>query len=198
MFVAHTIHRFCFFFFRLAFYKDTEHKSGYSANLQTQTASTGEVWQSQRNPKSNVTPHSPTPETSSKQQIEALKETLGNRKRKRGSDGEHLRDTPEAGSIDEFWQSQKNQTRNTVPNSPEPGNSSKQQVETIIEPNDTTSRPDTSKCIQVGSNTFVLRTQPETPSSHHVEESIVFYDSSAKPKRRPGHSARKRMKLHPP
>jgi hypothetical protein len=57
-------------------------------NLQTQTASTGEVWRSQRNPKSNETPHSQTPGTSSKQQIEALKETLGNRKRKRGSDDE--------------------------------------------------------------------------------------------------------------
>jgi len=84
-------------------------------NLQTQIASTGEVWQRQRNPKSNKTPHSPTPGTSSKQQIEALKETLGNRKRKRGSDGEHLRDTPEAGSIDEFWQSQKYPTSNTYP-----------------------------------------------------------------------------------
>jgi hypothetical protein len=167
-------------------------------NLQTQTASTGEVWQSQRNPKSNETPHSPTPGTSSKQQIEALKETLGNRKRKRGSDSEHLRDTPEAGSIDEFWQSQKNPTSNTVPNSPSPGNSSKQQVETIIEPNDTTSRPDTSKCIQVGSNTFVLRTQPETPSTQHVEESIVFYDSSQTKKRRLSSGIRKRMKFHPP
>jgi len=57
-------------------------------NLQTQTASKGEVWRSKRNPKSNETPHSQTPGTSSKQQIEALKETLENRKRKRGSDGE--------------------------------------------------------------------------------------------------------------
>ena len=57
-------------------------------NLQTQTTSKGEVWRNQRNPKSNETPHSQTPGTSSKQQIEALKETLENRKRKRGSDGE--------------------------------------------------------------------------------------------------------------
>jgi hypothetical protein len=63
-------------------------------NLQTQIASTGEVWQSQRNRKSNETPHSQTPGTSSKQQIEALKETLGNRKRKRGSDDELPHPTP--------------------------------------------------------------------------------------------------------
>ena len=45
---------------------------------------------------------------------------------------------------------------------------------------------------------FVVKAQPQTSSSHHDDESIVFYDSSAKPKRRPGRSARKRMKLHPP
>jgi len=56
--------------------------------LQTQTGSTDEVWQSQRNLKSNKVPHSPTPGTSSKQQVETLIENLGNRKRKRGSDDE--------------------------------------------------------------------------------------------------------------
>jgi hypothetical protein len=58
-------------------------------NLQTQTGSTNEVWQSQRNPKSNKVTHSPTPGTSSKQQVETLIENLGNRKRKGGSDDEH-------------------------------------------------------------------------------------------------------------
>jgi hypothetical protein len=57
-------------------------------NLQTQTGSTDEVWQSQRNPKSDKVPNSPTPGTSSKQQVETLIENLGNRKRKRGSDDE--------------------------------------------------------------------------------------------------------------
>jgi hypothetical protein len=214
--------------------------------LQTQTAPTDEAWPRHRNPKSDKVPNSPTPGTSSKQHVETLIENLGNCKRTRGSDDEHLSDNPEAGSIDEFWQSQRNATSNTVPNSPAPGSSSKQQVETLLEPNEVahspetdtssrqqahafpesqehpkikresrketdaallgvidtmtntiTSRPDTSKCIQVGSNTFVVRTQPETPSSHHVEESIVFYDSFTKPKRRPGHGTRKRMKLHP-
>ena len=119
--------------------------------LQTQTAPTDEAWPRHRNPKSDRVTNSPTPGTSSKQHVETLIENLGNCKRTRGSDDEHLSDNPEAGSIDEFWQSQRNATSNTVPNSPSPGNSSKQQVETIIEPNDTTSRPDTSKCIQVGS-----------------------------------------------
>jgi hypothetical protein len=57
-------------------------------NLQTQTGSTDEVWQSQKNPKSNQVPHNPTPGTSSKQQVETLIENLGNRKRKGGSDDE--------------------------------------------------------------------------------------------------------------
>ncbi len=57
-------------------------------NLQTQTGSTDEVWQSQRNPKSNKVPHSPTPGTSSKQQVATLIENLGNRKRKGGSGNE--------------------------------------------------------------------------------------------------------------
>jgi len=45
---------------------------------------------------------------------------------------------------------------------------------------------------------ILLRTQPETPSNHHVEESIVFYDSSQPPKRRLSSGIRKRRKLHPP
>ncbi len=134
---------------------------------QTQTGSTDEVWLSHRNPRSDKVPNSPTTGTSSKQHVETSIENLGNRKRKGGSDAE-VRAT------------RHDMTRTA----PAPGNSSKQQVETIIEPNDTTSRPDTSKCIQVGSNTFVLRSQPETPSTHHVEESIVFYDSSQTKKRR--------------
>jgi hypothetical protein len=62
--------------------------------LQTQTGSTDEVWQSQRNPKSNIVPNSPPPGTSSKQQVETLIENLGNRKRKRGSDDELPHPTP--------------------------------------------------------------------------------------------------------
>ena len=38
----------------------------------------------------------------------------------------------------------------------------------------------------------------KTDCSHHVEESITFYDSSTKPKCRPGSSSRKRMKRHHP
>jgi hypothetical protein len=56
--------------------------------LQTQTGSTDEVGQSQRNLKSNKVPHSPMPGTSSKQQVETLIENLWNRKRKGGSDDE--------------------------------------------------------------------------------------------------------------
>jgi hypothetical protein len=36
--------------------------------------------------------------------------------------------------------------------------------------------------IQVGGDTFAIRTVPETPSIHHDEESITFYDLSAKTK----------------
>jgi hypothetical protein len=147
---------------------------------QTQTGSTDEVWQSHRNRKSNKVPHSLQPGTSYKQHVETSIETLGNRKRKGGSDAE-VRAT----------------RHDTTRTAPAAGNSSKQQIETIIEPNDTTSRPDSSKCIQVGNNTFVLRTQPETPSTHHVEESIVFYDSSQTKKRRLSSGIRKRMKFHP-
>ena len=55
---------------------------------QTQTGSTDEVWQSHRNRKRDKVPHSPTPGTSSKQQVETSIENLGNRKRKGGSDDE--------------------------------------------------------------------------------------------------------------
>jgi hypothetical protein len=55
---------------------------------QTQTRSTDEVWQSHRNRKRDKVPHSPTPGTSSKQQVETSIENLGNRKRKEGSDDE--------------------------------------------------------------------------------------------------------------
>ena len=51
---------------------------------------------------------------------------------------------------------------------------------------------------RAGAETSALRTVTGTPSSHHDEESITFYDSSAKPKRRPSSSTRKRMKDHPP
>jgi hypothetical protein len=57
-------------------------------NHQTQTGSTDEVWQSQRNRKRDKVPHSPTPGTSSKQQVETLIENLTNRKRKGGSNDE--------------------------------------------------------------------------------------------------------------
>jgi hypothetical protein len=59
-----------------------------SHNNQTQTGSTDEVWQSHRNPKSDKVPHSLTPGTSSKQQVETSIENLGNRKRKGGSNDE--------------------------------------------------------------------------------------------------------------
>ena len=115
-----------------------------------------------------------TPKTESgtppRHQAEASLENQRNPKRRRGSDGEYTEPTTTAALLGDI------DTRKDT----------------------STSRPDTSKCIQVGSNTFVLRTQPETPSSHHVEESITFYDSFAKPKRRPGSSTRKRMKRHHP
>ena len=110
------------------------------------------------------------PGTSSRRQAEAPLENQRSPKRKRGSDGEYTEPA----------------TTDTL-------------LGDIDSLTDTpTSQPDTSKCIQVGNNTFVLRTQPETPSSHHDDESITFYDSSAKPKRRPGSSTRKRMKHHHP
>jgi hypothetical protein len=110
------------------------------------------------------------PGTTSKQQEEALLENVRNLKRRRGSDGQYTEPITRATLLGDV---------NTMKDT-------------------STSRPDTSKCIQVGRNTFVLRKQPKTPSSHHVEESITFYDSSAKPKRRPGSSTRKRMKHHHP
>ena len=55
---------------------------------QTQTRSTDEVCQSHRNRKRDKVPHSPTPGTCSKQQVETPIEHLGNRKRKEGSDDE--------------------------------------------------------------------------------------------------------------
>jgi hypothetical protein len=54
----------------------------------TQTGSTDEVWQSHSNRKRDKVPHSPTPGTSSKQQVETSIENLGNRKRTGGSDDE--------------------------------------------------------------------------------------------------------------
>jgi hypothetical protein len=54
----------------------------------TQTGSTDEVWQSQRNRKSNKVPHSLTLGTSYKQHVETSIENLGNRKRKGGSNDE--------------------------------------------------------------------------------------------------------------
>jgi hypothetical protein len=55
---------------------------------QTQIGSTDEGWQSHRNPKRDKVPHSPTPGTSSKQQVETSIENLGNRKRTGRSDDE--------------------------------------------------------------------------------------------------------------
>jgi hypothetical protein len=46
------------------------------------------VWQSHSNRKRDKVPHSPTPGTSSKQQVETSIENLGNRKRKGGSNDE--------------------------------------------------------------------------------------------------------------
>jgi len=54
----------------------------------TQTGSTDEVWQRHSNRKRDKVPHSPTPGTSSKQQVETSIENLGNRKRKGGPDDE--------------------------------------------------------------------------------------------------------------
>jgi len=55
---------------------------------QTSTGSTDEEWQSHKNRTRDKVPHSPTPGTSSKQQVETAIENLGNRKRKGGSDAE--------------------------------------------------------------------------------------------------------------
>jgi hypothetical protein len=55
---------------------------------QTQTGSTDEVWLSHSNRKRDKIPHSPTPGTYSKQQVQTSIENLGNRKRKGGSDDE--------------------------------------------------------------------------------------------------------------
>ena len=49
---------------------------------QTQTGSTDEVWLSHSNRKRDKIPHSPTPGTYSKQQVQTSIENLGNRKRK--------------------------------------------------------------------------------------------------------------------
>jgi len=58
-------------------------------------------------------------------------------------------------------------------------------------------QPVTNPTEHTNQNTLLI-TQPETPNTHHVEESIVFYDSSQTPKRRLSSGTRKRMKLHPP
>jgi hypothetical protein len=162
-----------------------------------------------------VTP-STEPGTSSRQQAEAFLENQGIPKRKRGSDDEytdltnHTLDTiiaRPAKRNKEFTGEYAKPNTTTTPHGDPPtggsGDAASLMTNEVLEEIDkkkdpSTSRPDTNKCIQVGSSTFVLRTQPETPSSHHIEESISFYDSSAKPKRRPGSSTRKRMKHHHP
>ena len=58
-------------------------------------------------------------------------------------------------------------------------------------------QPVTNPTEHTNQNTLLI-TQPETPNTHHVEESIVFYDSSQTTKRRMSSGTRKRMKLHPP
>ena len=55
---------------------------------QTQTTSTDEVWISHSKRKRDKMPHSPTPGTYSKQQLQTSTDNLGNRKRKGGSNDE--------------------------------------------------------------------------------------------------------------
>ena len=68
---------------------------------QTQTRSTDEVWQSHRNRKRDKVPHSPTPGTSSKQQVEAPFESREDPKRRRRSDDEPK--TPTIPSGKNMW-----------------------------------------------------------------------------------------------
>jgi len=59
-----------------------------SQKPQTQTGSTDDVWLSHSNRKRDKMPHSPTPGTYSKQQVQTSTENLGNRKRKGGPNDE--------------------------------------------------------------------------------------------------------------
>jgi len=144
---------------------------------QTQTGWTDEVWQSQRNPKSNKVPHSPTPGTSSKQQVETLTENLGNRKRKRGSDDELPHPTTLLLDTTIPWPAKRNRgftgayiepTTSTTHQDDIPANPSSAatpnrhspaggRAHDVVSPIDTPrSQPDTKKCIQVGSATYAV------------------------------------------
>ena len=116
-----------------------------------------------------VTPKT-EPGTTSSQQVEVFLENKRNPKRTRGSDSEYTEPITMVALLED--------------------------IDTLKDTS--TSRPDTKRCIQVGRETYAVTSQPGTPSSHHDEESITFYDSSATLKRRPGSSTRKRMKHHHP
>jgi len=167
-------------------------------NLQTQTA--GEVWRSQRNPKSNKTQHSQPPGTSSKQQIETLKETLGNRKRKRGSDSELPHPTTllldtiipwpakrDGGFAGKYVKSTTTTTHQddilakpssaATPNLHSPaGGRAHDVVSQIDTPR---SQLDTKKCIQVGNETYAVMSQPRSSHTSHDYDSILVIDSSS-------------------
>jgi hypothetical protein len=169
-------------------------------NLQTQTGSTDEVWQSQRNPKSNKVPHSPKPGTSSKQQVETLIENLGNRKRKGGSDDELPHPTTllldtiipwpakrSRGFTGEYVKPTTTTTHQddipakpgsaTTPNRHSPAGS---RAHDVASPIDTPrSQPDTKKCIQVGNETYALMSQPRFSYTSHDYDSILVIDSSS-------------------
>ena len=146
---------------------------------QTQTGSTDEVWQSHSNRKRDKVPHSPTPGTCSKQQVETPIEHLGNRKRKEGSDdelphpstllldttipwpvkrsrgftGEYVKPTTEKSALTDVSLSPV--ARVTHGSHPRAAETHDDGSPTDASP----SQPDTKKCIQVGRDTYAVQSQ---------------------------------------
>ncbi len=158
------------------------------------------MWQSQKNPKSNQVPHSPTSETSSKQQVETLIENLGNRKRKGGSDDELQHPTTLLMDTIILWPVKRSRrftgeyvkpTTTTTHQDDIPAKPSSAATPTrhspaggrahdVVSPMDTTrSQPDTKKCIQVGNETYALMSQPRSSYIPHDYDSILVIDSSS-------------------
>jgi len=156
---------------------------------QSQTGSTDEVWQSHSNRKRDKVPHSPTPGTSYKQQVETSLENLGNRKRKGGADDElqHpstlLLDTTiprsvkrSRGFTGEHVKPTTTSTRNAAPlttHETEKSTLTDVPPSPVVRvthgfhdggsPTDASpNQPDTKKCIQVGRDTYALTSQPGT------------------------------------
>jgi len=158
---------------------------------QTQTGSTDEVWLSHSNRNRDKIPHSPTPGTSSKQQVETSIENLGNRKRKGGSNDEIPHPSTllldmtipwpvkrSRGFTGEYVKPTTTSSRNAAPLTTHETEKSAL-TDVSSSPTDASpSQPDTKKCIQVGRETYAVTSQPGTSYTSQDYDSILVIDSS--------------------